>query len=67
MVQFWRHLRLWDVVGKYDRVQLLVGMHVYEELRTQAVGGEGDKGGGDEDGLSERASEGLRSGRREGK
>ena len=32
MVQIWRHLRLWDVVGKYDRLQLVVGMHVYEEL-----------------------------------
>ena len=35
MVQFWRHLRLWDVAGKYDRLQLVVGMHVYEELMVK--------------------------------
>ena len=35
MVQIWRHLRLWDVVGTYDRAQLVVGMHVYEELMVK--------------------------------
>ena len=66
MVQIWRHLRLWDVVGKYERVQLVVGKHVYEEVMIKEDGG----GYVQADMLLDRADDqfratGVRSGERE--
>ena len=57
MVQFWWHLRLWDVVGKYDRAQLVVGMHVYEELMVK----EDKCGYVQADALLDKADEQLRA------